>query len=66
MHKKNNPFAIVAIVISVIVGFVAASAIKGNIPSEYHNWSGFVFWLVFVAITGIGTFLSGRYVNRRK
>jgi hypothetical protein len=66
MRKKSNPLVVVGIVISVILGFVIATAVKGHMPADVQRWSNVVFWLVFTAVTGLGTFMSGWFLNKRK
>ena len=64
MRKKSNPFVIVGIVISV--AFIVASSVKGHLSADLNRWSGVVFWLAFTAVAGAGTFLSGKFLNKRK
>ena len=66
MRKKSNPFVIVGIVISVILAFIVASSVKGHLSADLNRWSGVVFWLAFTVVAGEGTFLSGKFLNKRK
>ena len=66
MRKKSNPFVVVGIVISVILGFVIGMTVKGHMPADVQRLSDVVFWLVFTAVTGLGTFMSGWFLNKRK
>lgn len=66
MRKKSNPLVVMGIVISVIFGFIIATAVKGHMPADVQRCSNVVFWLVFTAVTGLGTFMSGWFLNKRK
>lgn len=66
MHRKKNPAAVAAVIICIIAAFLIAAFVKGKVPEAYYNWSGIVFWLVFIVTAGVGTFFSGRFLNRRR
>ena len=63
MRKKGiSPMAIVLLAVVLVVALLVATLVKIEVADS--NWSGLIFWLVFMGISGPGCFLIGRFANK--
>lgn len=64
-NKDVNPLAVVVLVI-VILGAFIASFLLNNFVIPDTKWSSLFFWLVFLAISVPGAFLTGKFLGKKK
>lgn len=62
--RETNPFAILLLVLTAVIGLVAAFIVRSLPAVAASSWSGLIFWIVFIIISGGGGFLIGKFFGR--
>ena len=65
MRRGMNPLAVLMLIATTVIAFVAATVVRHFLPEAVSAWSGFIFWGIVILLGGIGAVISGKFMNRR-
>ena len=65
MRRRINPIAIIVLIAFIAGSVAAAFLIKNILLADMERLKSLVFWGIIAAGAGTGSFLCGKFLNRR-